>query len=262
MEKAPSKTPASRAATSKDTKSGLGSGLDTYEEELERTKSQLMVFAREMSSVYQKEREKALALGKLNDELKADYLSIVQTLAAVVEAKDQYTRLHLDRCRDYGTALARAIDPKLLTEEVEYGFLLHDVGKIGVPEAILLKTGPLTPEEAEIMQMHPLIGVQIVEPMRRILDSGTIEIIRHHHERFDGEGYPDHLAGEDIPLSARIFSVVDAFDAMTSDRPYRAALSLGEAMQRLTDAAGTQFDPAVVEAFVKLMASAPSGETA
>lgn len=232
------------------------SGLDEYETELERTKSQLLVFAKEMSRVYQQEREKARRLGQLNDELRGDYLSIVQTLASVVEAKDQYTRSHLDRCRDYGSALAGVVDPGLLTEEVQYGFLLHDVGKIGVPEAILLKQGPLSEEEAAVMQQHPLIGVQIVEPMRRILDFRTIQVIRHHHERFDGTGYPDGLAGEAIPLSARIFAVVDAFDAMTTDRPYRKALSVEQALDRLKEAAGSQFDPDVVQCFVRLMADA------
>lgn len=232
------------------------SGLDSYDAELERTKSQLLVFAREMSRVYQQEREKARRLGQLNDELRRDYLSIIQTLASVVEAKDQYTRSHLDRCRDYGSALTTRIAPDLMTEEVQYGFLLHDVGKIGVPESILLKAGPLSDDELAIMQQHPLIGVQIVEPMRRILDARTIQVIRHHHERFDGTGYPDRLAGDAIPLSARIFAVVDAFDAMTTDRPYRKAMSWKQALEQLRAAAGEQFDPAVVDAFEHLMAEA------
>jgi len=229
------------------------SGLDAYEDELEKTKSQLLVFAREVTSVYQREREKARSLGKLNDDLKRDYLSIVETLATVVEAKDQYTRQHLERCREYGTALTEAIDSTLISDALQYGFLLHDIGKIGVPEAILLKREALTPEEMKIMQTHPMIGVQIVEPMRRILDERTLEVIRNHHERFDGSGYPDGLAGEKIPLSARIFSVVDAFDAMTTDRPYRMALSIDEALHRLQQGAGTQFDPGVVQAFDELM---------
>lgn len=235
----------------------LDVGLDPYETELERTKSQLMVFAREISSVYQREREKARRLGEINEELRADYISIVETLAMVVEAKDRYTRDHLERCREYGTTLANLIDESLVTPEVQYGFLLHDVGKIGVPEAILLKDGPLSDDERKIMEQHPLIGVQLVEPMRRILDHRALEVIRHHHERFDGTGYPDGLAGDDIPMSARIFSVVDAFDAMTTDRPYRAALSIAEAHERLVAGAGTQFDPRVISAFAELLRKQP-----
>lgn len=226
---------------------------DDYVEELERTKSQLLVFAREIGTVYQRERKQAQQLGQLMNELKGDYLSIVQTLALVVEAKDEYTRYHLERCREYGTALAMEVDPSMVSPELEYGFLLHDVGKIGVPEAILAKAGPLSSDEMRVMRTHPLIGVQIVSPMRRVLDDRTTEVIRHHHERFDGEGYPDRLKGDQIPLSARIFSVVDAFDAMTTDRPYREALSLAEALERLESGATSQFDPDVVQAFTGLM---------
>ncbi|MGH2772658.1 MAG: HD-GYP domain-containing protein [Actinomycetota bacterium] len=231
--------------------------LDPYEEELERTKSQLLIFAKEISSMYQRERQKGRQLSRFDDEVKSDYLSIVQTLALVVEAKDQYTRNHLDRCKAFGTALARSMDPRLVTPEVQYGFLLHDVGKIGIPESILLKQGPLDPEEYDIMRRHPLIGVQLIEPMKRILGNPTLEIIRHHHERYDGGGYPDGLAGELIPLAARVFTVVDSFDAMTTDRPYRRALSRDEAMSRLEEGAGTQFDPEVVMAWKELVISFP-----
>lgn len=220
-----------------------------YAEELERTKSQLLVFAREISAVYQRERKQAQRLEEMVTELRTDYLAIVQTLALTVEAKDEYTRYHLERCKEYGTALAVEIDPTLVTPELQYGFLLHDIGKIGVPEAILSKAGPLTHEEMRVMRTHPLIGVQLVAPMRKVLDDRTIDVIRHHHERFDGQGYPDRLQGDQIPLAARIFSVVDAFDAMTTDRPYRQALSFDEALQRLRSGAGTQFDPDVVDAF-------------
>lgn len=221
--------------------------------ELERTRSQLLVFARDMSAVYQRKREHEQRLNVLMEELKTDYLSIVETLALVVEAKDEYTANHLERCKRYGIALANQIDPSLISPQLQYGFLLHDVGKIGIPEAILRKPGPLTHDEMSIMRTHPLIGVQIVGPMRRVLDDVTVEVIRHHHERFDGEGYPDGRKGEDVPLSARIFSVVDSFDAMTTDRSYRKALHAEEAMERLRAAAGTQFDPEVVREFEKLM---------
>ena len=229
-----------------------------YVGELERTKSQLLVFAREMSSVYQQQRKQAANLDSFMEELRTDYLSVIQTLALVVENKDEYTRYHLERCREYGTALASEIDPALATEELQYGFLLHDIGKIGIPEAILSKPGPLTTEEMRVMQMHPLIGEQMVKPMRKLLDDRTIDVIRNHHERFDGTGYPDRLKAEEIPLVARIFSVVDAFDAMTSDRSYRQALSFDEALSRLEAAAGSQFDPDVVDVFGGLMHRLPA----
>lgn len=224
-----------------------------YRAELERTRSQLLVFARDMSAVYQRKREHEQKLGALLEELRTDYLSIVETLALVVEAKDQYTANHLERCKRYGIALASRIDSALITPQLQYGFLLHDVGKIGIPESILMKPGPLTADEMAIMRTHPLIGVQIVAPMRRVLDEVTVEVIRHHHEKFDGSGYPDGKAAEQIPLSARIFSVVDSFDAMTTDRPYRKALSLDEALGRLRSESGKQFDPEVVAEFEAMM---------
>jgi HD-GYP domain-containing protein (c-di-GMP phosphodiesterase class II) len=225
-----------------------------FRAELERTRSQLLVFARDMSAVYQRKREHEQRLSALMDELRTDYLSIVETLALVVEAKDQYTANHLERCKKYGIALANQIDPSMVSPQLQYGFLLHDVGKIGIPEAILVKPGPLTSDEMAIMKTHPLIGVQIVGPMKRVLDEVTIQVIRHHHERFDGHGYPDGVKGGDIPLSARIFSVVDAFDAMTTDRSYRKALESTEALNRLRAGAGSQFDPVVVKAFESLIA--------
>jgi len=226
-----------------------------FKAELERTRSQLLVFARDMSAVYQRKREHEKKLGTIMEELRTDYLSIVETLALVVEAKDQYTADHLERCKKYGIALANQINPSMISPQLQYGFLLHDVGKIGIPESILAKPGPLTPDESAIMRTHPLIGVQIVGPMRRVLDEVTIEVIRHHHERFDGEGYPDRLKGEDIPLSARIFAVVDAYDAMTTNRSYREALVPAEAMVRLRLGAGSQFDPDVVSEFEALMSA-------
>lgn len=236
------------------TREAISLPANDYQAELERTRSQLLLFARDMGAVYQRKREQEQRLGTLLEELHTDYLSIVETLALVVEAKDPYTANHLERCKRYGVALASRVDPALLSPQLQYGFLLHDVGKIGIPEAILMKPGTLTPEEMKVMRTHPLIGVQIVGPMRRVLDQVTLEVIRHHHERFDGEGYPDGRKGPDVPLSARIFSVVDSFDAMTTDRPYRRALPPEEALERLRQGAGRQFDPDIVKEFEALMA--------
>lgn len=232
--------------------SGAPEEID-YREELERTRNQLLMFARDMSTVYQRKREHEKKLSALLDELRTDYLSIVETLALVVEAKDAYTSQHLQRCKEYGIALANRIDPAMVTPQLQYGFLLHDVGKIGIPEAILTKAGPLTEREMKIMRTHPEIGVQLVKPMHRVLGDVSVEVIRHHHERFDGGGYPDGRKGQDIPLAARVFTVVDAFDAMTTDRPYRVSVGLEAALQQLRAGAGTQFDPDVVDEFEKLM---------
>ena len=235
--------------------------MASYPDELERIQSQLFVVARDLSSLYMRERKQAQHLDQLVGELKTTYLRVVQTLAFVVEAKDEYTRYHLERCREYGTALAEIVDPALATPEVQYGFLLHDVGKIGVPESILSKPGPLNTEEMRLMRLHPLNGVHIVQQMNFLTDD-AIDVIRHHHERFDGEGYPDRLKGDAIPLVARVFSVVDAFDAMTTDRPYRKALTIPEALRRLQAGAATQFDPDVVGSFMELVERLPAQSTA
>lgn len=229
--------------------------------ELKRTQNQLLVFAKEIKSAYDRERKQTEKQEELIQELRSVYLEIVQNLAYVVESKDPYTAFHLERCAVLGMALANTMDQTLSGTDVHYGFLLHDVGKIGVPDHILTKSGPLTDEEAAIMQTHPLIGIQLVSGMR-FLDERAVQVIRNHHERFDGGGYPDGLRGDDIPLSARVFSVVDAYDAMTTDRPYRRALNSEEALERLEGGVGTQFHAEVVSAFVELMRSRSDPEVA
>jgi HD-GYP domain-containing protein (c-di-GMP phosphodiesterase class II) len=143
------------------------------------------------------------------------------------------------------------VDAELVADHcLRYGFLLHDVGKVGVPEAILNKPGPLDEEEWLVMRTHPEMGVQMVSGIKSL--GPAVEVIRSHHERWDGLGYPSGLVGEQIPLSARIFSVCDAFDAMTSDRPYRRALPFEHAVEQIMAGTGTQFDPAMAEAFVSI----------
>jgi len=150
-----------------------------------------------------------------------------------------------------GLALAERVDPRLVERpEVAYGFFLHDIGKVGIPESVLCKPGPLTDDEWDIMRTHPGIGAQIVEPIRFL--EGAVEIVRTHHERWDGRGYPIGLRGEQIPLAARVFAIADSFDAMTSDRPYRAAMSFDEAFEEIRLGSGTQFDPDIVEVFLDL----------
>ena len=213
---------------------------------------QLHVFANDAVTAYRRERDKARELETALGNLKTSYLETIRSLAFVVEAKDAYTGQHLERCRVYGVALMRELGIADDYPDAEYGFLLHDAGKVGVPERILGKPGPLTAAEWRVMRTHPLIGYQMLASIPFMQNAA--EIVRSHHEMFDGSGYPEGLKGEEITLPARVFAVVDAFDAMTTDRPYRAALSLEDAAAELTRMAGTQFDPDVVAAFVPLCA--------
>jgi ribonuclease P protein subunit RPR2 len=134
--------------------------------------------------------------------------------------------------------------------EIEFGFLLHDIGKVAVPDAILYKADALSPEERALVARHPVIGWEILRDVEFLGEAKAV--VRSHHERWDGGGYPDGLAGEEIPLAARVFAVADALDALTTDRPYRPAASLAEARAAIAAGAGTQFDPAVVAALARV----------
>lgn len=192
-----------------------------------------------------------LRLKRLTDQLEHTE-GVIFMLAAAVEAKDAYTEGHLRRLRTYSEhlALAYGLSPAEV-RAVRYGGVLHDIGKIGVDEAIIRKPGPLTPEETAQMRRHPEIGAQIISQMRFARD--VAPIISGHHEYWDGSGYPLGLKGEEIPIGARIITIVDAYDAMTTDRPYRAALSDEEAIRRLQAGRGTQFDPDLLEVFLELI---------
>ena len=213
---------------------------------------QLLAFARDLKDLYRQERDRTRELEDALERLGESYLATMESLAVMVEAKDENTRRHLDRTRDLALALTRLVAPELAERrEIGWGFRLHDIGKVAIAERVLLKRGALTATEWSEMRTHPEVGALIVAPLRFLGDA--VEIIRHHHERFDGSGYPYGLRGEDIPLAARIFSVVDAFDAMTNDRPYRLARPQDEALVEIAQRGGTQFDPGVVEAFVEMM---------
>jgi len=171
---------------------------------------------------------------------------VLIALASAIDAKDPLTEHHCDRVAELAISLAGAAGlGEEAIESIGYGAVLHDVGKIGIAEAVLLKPGELTEAERAEMQRHPVIGAQILSPLR--LGSMIGPIVRGHHEWWDGSGYPDHLRGEAIPVGARIVSVVDAYDAMTHARPYRTALSIDQARAELVRSRGTQFDPDLVD---------------
>ena len=194
----------------------------------------------------------AMEHARLFEELENTYISTVKALMSIVEAKDAYTKGHTERVADYSVALARKmrLDREKL-RHLRYAAVLHDIGKLVIYERVLNKTGSLDEDEWELLKSHPVIGASIIENMEFL--AGAVPLVRHHHEHFDGGGYPNGLAGEKIPLGARIIAVADAYDAMTTDRPYRAALSKKVAINTMKEKAGTQFDERVVENFVELV---------
>jgi len=198
-------------------------------------------------------RTKSLVqLKHLNDHLE-NTENVLFTIARTVEAKDPSTEGHLKRMADYASGLARHIGlSHEMTVAMSYAGILHDIGKIGVSDRILLKPAPLTPEEFKEMRQHVLIGENIVKPLR--FSAHIAPAVRSHHERWDGNGYPDGLKGENIPLEARIVAVADAYDSMTSDRPYRPSVPPEEAKELLREGMGTQWDPALVKAFLEMIA--------
>lgn len=185
------------------------------------------------------------------DAMQRSYRATLDALLAALDTRDTETEGHSERVAAYTMAMARRLDlsPDELVN-IERGALLHDIGKIGVPDSILYKPGPLTPEEWEIMKQHPVIGYRMCMKVDALRPAAPI--VLHHHERWDGQGYPYGLAGEAIPLGARIFAIADTLDAITSDRPYRKAKSFAEAREEIVRCAGTQFDPEMVKLFLEI----------
>jgi cyclic di-GMP phosphodiesterase len=203
---------------------------------------QLLLYARDLRHLLEIERGQRLLLQNA-------YQETVTALARALETKDTGTRAHSQRVQRYAMSLASQTDRSLLADQsASYGFLLHDVGKIGIPDEILQKPGPLTAEERRLMQTHTALGEQMLGGVAFLQGTG-LRVVRHHHERWDGAGYPDQLAGEQIPLGARVFAVADALDAMTSARPYRPAQPWSVAREEILSQAERQFDPDVVDAF-------------
>ena len=194
----------------------------------------------------------ALQSASSYESLERTFLSTVEALANALEANDEYTSSHARWITDLALRVGEelSLDAPAL-KRLELGALFHDIGKIGIPSTILTKPGPLTENERAVIETHPLLGERILAPIEQLEE--VRPIVRACHERWDGTGYPDHLAGEEIPIESRIIFACDAFHAMTTDRPYRSALSVDEARRRLSESAGTQFDPDVVRACLRVL---------
>jgi ribonuclease P protein subunit RPR2 len=233
----------------------MQTALEGRGEEIAALRRQLDAYAVDFRSTYLAERHSSGELAAALAELEETYKATVNGLAVAVEAKDECTGGHLQRVSRYGMMLTNLVAPEHASDpQFEYGFLLHDIGKLTVPDFVLTKAGSLTESEWELIRQHPESGRSILEGIPFL--KGACEIVHAHHERWDGKGYPRGLAREEIPLGAQIFPLCDAFDAMTSDRPYRKALSIEEALGEVRQGAGTQFWPDAVEAFLSL----PVGE--
>jgi len=203
---------------------------------------QLLLYARDLRQLLEIERGQRLLLQKA-------YRQTVSALATALESKDFGTRAHSQRVQRYAVELASCMSPDLAADDsAEYGYLLHDVGKIGIPDRILQKPAALTDGERRLMKTHTVLGEQMLSGVAFLAGEG-VKIVRHHHERWDGAGYPDGLRAAEIPPGARVFALADTLDAMTSDRPYRKALPWEEAHDEILAQSGRQFDPDVVEAF-------------
>ncbi len=219
---------------------------NAHAEALQRTEQQQLSYARDLRRAYDAERARRA-------ELQEAYLATVKVLAAAIETRDPGSGQHIERAAALAVATARALgwDEGEQLERLELGAALHDVGKIGIEDRLLIKPGPLDAAEWEQMRRHPELGARLLEAVPFL--QPAVPCVRHHQERYDGRGYPDRLAGEAIPVEARIVAVVDAFDAMTSTHVYRAAMTSAEALAELDRCVGTQFDPAVVAAFFRVV---------
>jgi putative nucleotidyltransferase with HDIG domain len=219
----------------------LRAELARREREAADNELQLERYAADLRETFKEERART-------QELTRSYKATVRALSNAVEARDAYTGKHAERVAAYGMEIARSLGlPRPDAPEIEFGFLLHDIGKLAMPDAILYKPGPLTEEERALMDRHPALGADIVAGIEFLGEAA--QVVRSHHERWDGSGYPDGLAGEEIPLAARVFAVADVLDALTSDRPYRPRSPIAQAREMIVQGSGSHFDPQVIQAF-------------
>ena len=225
-----------------------------YKESMSTELAKALTFSSERTPVVAEEAAGLLLesyLGALTDKHARD-VATIEALAAAVEVRDLGTGRHLHRVTELARLCMEQVDPQFAkNEEVAYGFMLHDVGKIGVPDTVLNKPGALDDQEWAIMRRHPEMGVKIVRPIG--FSSDATDVILCHHERWDGRGYPNGLSKDEIPLTARAFAVADAYDAITSDRPYRYAMSHDRAVSVIQEEAGRSYDPEIVDVFVDLI---------
>ena len=222
----------------------LRAELARREREAADKERQLERYAADLRETFKQERSRS-------QELQRSYMATVRALSNAVEARDAYTGKHAERVTGYGMEIARVLGlPLVDSPEIEFGFLLHDIGKVAIPDAILYKPSSLTEKERALMAQHPLIGAQIVRGIEFLADA--THVVRSHHERWDGRGYPDGLKGEEIPVAARAFAVADVLDALTTDRPYRPASSFALAREMIVAESGKHFDPRVIEAYVSI----------
>jgi ribonuclease P protein subunit RPR2 len=222
----------------------LRAELARREQESADKERQLERYAADLRETFKQERARA-------QELRESYMATVRALSNAVEARDAYTSKHAERVAAYGMELAGALGLTLTDyPEIEFGFLLHDIGKVAVSDRILFKPQSLSEAERKVMEEHPIKGSEIIRGIGFLGEAA--EVVRSHHERWDGTGYPDGLAGEQIPLAARVFAVADVLDALTSDRPYRPASSLTTAREMINAESGSHFDPRVIEAFNRI----------
>jgi ribonuclease P protein subunit RPR2 len=219
----------------------LRAELARREQESADKERQLERYAADLRETFKQERARSL-------ELRESYMATVRALSNAVEARDAYTGKHAERVAAYGMEVARALGlPLAELPEIEFGFLLHDIGKVAISDRILFKPDSLSDKEREIMEEHPIKGSEIIRDIGFLGDAAAV--VRSHHERWDGGGYPDGLAREQIPLAARVFAVADVLDALTTDRPYRPASTLAAARELINAESGSHFDPQVVAAF-------------
>ena len=213
---------------------------------------QLLIERREYHALLERRVVEATRdLASAYHQLQETYHTTLEALGSALDTRDVGTESHSRRVHGYALATAREYGvPETDVPDLAHGVLLHDIGKIGIPDAILLKPGPLTPDEWKIMRRHPEIGKALVEKIPFL--RGAVPIVWSHHEKWDGTGYPRGLTGAEIPLGARIFMVVDAFDAMTFDRPYAKAKPFDVAKAEIRRCAGTHFDPTIVESFLRV----------
>jgi cyclic di-GMP phosphodiesterase len=222
----------------------LRAQIAAREAETAQKDGQLERYAADLRYMFKQERAHT-------QELRESYMATVRALSNAVEARDAYTGKHAERVAAYGLLLARATSSELASDpQIEFGFLLHDIGKVAIPDAILFKPSALNHDERLVMERHALIGWEILDDVDFL--GAAKDVVRSHHERWDGGGYPDGLAGAAIPYAARVFAVADTIDALTTTRPYRRALTFAQAREIIAEGAASHFDPDVVEAYERV----------